>query len=98
MQTADERILPKGTAFITDIGMTGPHDGIIGAQPGAIIQRSKYGFAAKMEPAEDAGQFNGIIFEFDNNNNASSMRRLSFARRDYEKELRTFLTEKKPAS
>ena len=33
VQTADERILPKGTAYITDAGMTGPHDSIIGTEP-----------------------------------------------------------------
>ena len=66
VQTADERILPKGTAFITDLGMTGPYGGIIGAQPEVVIQRAKYGLPAKMAPYEDKGQFNGVIFEFDN--------------------------------
>jgi metallophosphoesterase (TIGR00282 family) len=65
VQTADERILPNGTAFITDLGMTGPYGGIIGAKPEAIIRRSRYGLPAKMEPHEDNGQFNGVIFEFD---------------------------------
>ena len=36
VQTADERILPKGTGFITDLGMTGPHSGVIGAKPEVI--------------------------------------------------------------
>ena len=69
VQTADERILPsKKTAFITDLGMTGPSGGVIGAKPEAIFQRAKYGLPAKMEPYEDEkdkGQFNGIILEFD---------------------------------
>ncbi|CAG8702537.1 3856_t:CDS:2, partial [Gigaspora margarita] len=36
VQTADERILPKGTGFITDLGMTGPYSGVIGAKPAVI--------------------------------------------------------------
>ncbi|MFC1610951.1 YmdB family metallophosphoesterase, partial [Myxococcota bacterium] len=39
VQTADERILPGGTAFITDVGMTGPHDSVIGMETGAAIER-----------------------------------------------------------
>lgn len=72
VQTADERILKKGTAFITDLGMTGPSEGIIGAEPEAIIKRSKYSFLSKMVPNEsdnDKGQFNAIIIEFDKINN-----------------------------
>lgn len=69
VQTADERILPKGTGFITDLGMTGPYGGVIGAKPEVIFQRAKYGLPAKMAPAEDNGQFNGVIFEFDDTNN-----------------------------
>ena len=37
-QTADERILPKGTGYITDVGMTGPYDGILGVEREAVIQ------------------------------------------------------------
>ena len=69
VQTADERILPQGTAFITDLGMSGPQGGIIGAQPEIIIQRAKYGLSAKMAPYEDKGQFNGVIFDFDDISN-----------------------------
>jgi len=78
VQTADERILPKGTAFITDVGMTGPQHGIIGAQPQAIIQRSKYGFSAKMLPSEDNGKFNGIILEINEiSNQVISIKRIN---------------------
>lgn len=69
VQTADERILPQGTGFITDLGMTGPYGGVIGAKPEVIFQRAKYGLPAKMAPAEDNGQFNGVIFEFDDADN-----------------------------
>ena len=70
VQTADERILPKGTGFITDLGMTGPYGGVIGARPEVIFQRAKYGLPAKMTPHEDNGQFNGVIFEFDDDSNS----------------------------
>ena len=78
VQTADERILPsKKTAFITDLGMTGPYGGVIGAKYEAIIRRSKDGLPAKMTPHEDRGQFNGVIFEFDDiNNRAISIKRI----------------------
>jgi calcineurin-like phosphoesterase len=76
VQTADERILPKGTGFITDLGMTGPYGGVIGAKPEVIFQRAKYGLPAKMAPAEDNGQFNGVIFEFDDNNKMTSIKRI----------------------
>ncbi|KLL03131.1 MAG: putative metallophosphatase [Mycoplasmataceae bacterium RV_VA103A] len=69
VQTADERILPGGTGFITDLGMTGPYSGVIGAKPEVIWQRAKYGLPAKMAPQEDNGQFNGVIWEFDDDNN-----------------------------
>ena len=39
VQTADERILPKGTAYLTDVGMTGPHDSIIGVEIEPAIKR-----------------------------------------------------------
>ncbi|HXN54496.1 MAG TPA: TIGR00282 family metallophosphoesterase [Mycoplasmatales bacterium] len=82
VQTADERILPNGTAFITDIGMTGPKEGIIGAKPEAIIKRGKFGFNSKMEPNYDSGQFNGIVISIEEKGNKVLLiERLNF---DYE--------------
>lgn len=70
VQTADEKILSSGTAFLTDVGMTGPAEGIIGAQPEGIVQRSKYNFPARMQPyKEGKGQFNGLVLEIDNSSN-----------------------------
>ncbi len=45
VQTADERILPGGTACLTDVGMTGPHDGVIGMDKDAVIARFVTGIA-----------------------------------------------------
>ncbi|GAA3323806.1 hypothetical protein GCM10020331_049150 [Ectobacillus funiculus] len=39
VQTADNRILPNGTAYITDVGMTGPYDGILGMERGAVFEK-----------------------------------------------------------
>ncbi|MBZ4646367.1 MAG: 2,3-cyclic-nucleotide 2-phosphodiesterase [Petroclostridium sp.] len=65
VQTADERILPKGTGYITDIGMTGPYDSILGVQKEIIINRFITHFPEKFEIADGPAQFNGIILEID---------------------------------
>lgn len=64
VQTADERILEKGTAYITDIGMTGPIEGVIGVKKDIIIDRYINNGKMRFEP-EDEGksQFCGIILE-----------------------------------
>src|SRR5699024_11489861 len=53
-QTADERILPKGTAFLTDAGMTGAYDAILGAQKGAGINRFLTNMTSRLD-ADEAG-------------------------------------------
>ena len=55
VQTADERILPKGTACLTDVGMTGPHDSIIGVTVEAALARFLNGMPSKFEAATGAG-------------------------------------------
>ena len=51
VQTADERILPGGTACLTDVGMTGPHDGVIGMDKDAVIARFLTGLPGRFETA-----------------------------------------------
>jgi metallophosphoesterase (TIGR00282 family) len=63
--TADEHILPKGTAYITDVGMTGPHDGVIGMDRQAIIKRFLDGLPARFEVAGGDIQFNAVLIETD---------------------------------
>ena len=65
VQTADERILPKGTGYITDIGMTGPYNSILGVDKDIIINRFISHMPEKFEVAEGPAQFNGIVFEID---------------------------------
>jgi 2',3'-cyclic-nucleotide 2'-phosphodiesterase len=65
VQTADERILPKGTACLTDVGMTGPHDSIIGMEVGPSLARFLNGMPTKFEPATGNPRLNGVIVEAD---------------------------------
>ena len=51
--TADSRILPQGTAFQTDVGMSGPYDSVIGVETDKVVQRFLTGMPAKFEPAKD---------------------------------------------
>jgi 2',3'-cyclic-nucleotide 2'-phosphodiesterase len=65
VQTADEQILPGGTAYITDLGMTGPHDGVIGMKTEIVIERFLRGLATKFEPSEGDLRLNGLIVDVD---------------------------------
>ena len=65
VQTADEKILPNGTAYITDIGMTGPKNSVIGMDIKASIKRFETTLPEKYKIAEGEGMFNGIIIEID---------------------------------
>src|SRR5690349_1001245 len=65
VQTADERILPKGTAYLTDVGMTGPHDSVIGVERAAIIQRFLTGLPQRFEVATENPRLNAVVVEAD---------------------------------
>ncbi len=59
--TADERILPKGTAYISDIGMTGPYNSVIGMQPSVAIDRFLKNQAPKFKAAQGQAVLNGLL-------------------------------------
>ena len=61
VQTADERVLPQGTAYITDVGMTGPHDSIIGVQTRPALKRFLDGIPARFETASGNSRINAVI-------------------------------------
>jgi len=63
--TADERILPKGTAFQTDVGMTGPYDSIIGMRPEKVLERFLYNTPRPFEPAKRGIQLRGALVDAD---------------------------------
>ncbi len=65
VQTADERILPKGTAYITDVGMTGPHDSIIGVEIDAALGRFLTALPARFETATGNPRLNAVVIEAD---------------------------------
>ena len=65
VQTADEQILPRGTAYITDLGMTGPHDGVIGVQTDLVLTRFLRGVPVRFETATGRGRINGVLVEVD---------------------------------
>ncbi len=65
VQTADARVLPQGTAYITDVGMTGAHDGVIGVERGAILQRFLTGLPQRFETATENPRLNGVIVTAD---------------------------------
>ncbi len=66
VQTADERILPGGTAFITDLGMTGAYESILGVESERIIKKFLTKMPTRFEQAEGKCQFNAVILEIDN--------------------------------
>ena len=69
VQTADEQILPNGTGYITDIGMTGPKESVIGMDIQASIKRFETTLPEKYKLAEGECIFNGVIFEIDDTTN-----------------------------
>jgi metallophosphoesterase (TIGR00282 family) len=79
VQTADERILPKGSAYITDLGMTGVNDSVIGMDPKVCLERVRKQILYHMEvaAAQKPGQMRGVIAEIDaDTGTAVSIRRI----------------------
>lgn len=78
VQTCDERILPKGTAYITDVGMTGSYDSIIGSIPALALERFLRQIPIRLEPAGGNLRLNGVIVEIDEFSGlATSIKRIS---------------------
>ena len=69
VQTADEQILPQGTGYITDIGMTGPKNSVIGMDVNASIKRFETTLPEKYKLAEGDCRLNGVIFDIDDETN-----------------------------
>ena len=65
VQTADERVLPRGTAYLTDVGMTGPHDSIIGVDTQAALGRFLTALPARFETATGNPRLNAVIVDAD---------------------------------
>lgn len=65
IQTADERVLPRGTAYITDVGMTGPYDSVLGRDKHAVVQSLVTGVPHPYTVAFDDARLCGVIIELD---------------------------------
>ena len=61
VQTADERVLPKGTAYITDLGMTGPHDSVLGRRKDRVLGSMITGVPSKFDVAQDDLRLCGVL-------------------------------------
>ena len=78
VQTADEKILPNGTAYITDLGMTGPFDSIIGTRKDAVLERFLIQMPNKFDVAKGDVRLQGVVLEVDTaSGKALSIERLS---------------------
>lgn len=73
--TADTRILPGGTAYQTDVGMTGPYDSVIGVQKEIILQRFLTALPVRMEPASNQVELHSVILEIDEGGKAIAVKR-----------------------
>ena len=83
VQTADERILPGGTAYITDVGMTGPHDSIIGMEIQPSLGRFLNAMPSRFEPATGNPRLNGVVLEADEaSGRALQLTRISYGEGD----------------
>lgn len=79
VQTADETILPKGTGYITDLGMTGPKNSVIGMDIQASLKRFETTLPERYKIAEGNCIFNGVLFEVENlTNQVKSIKRLYY--------------------
>ena len=69
VQTADEKILPKGTAYISDIGMTGTKNSALGMDVSVALKRFETSLPERYKVASGEGMLNGIIYDIDDNTN-----------------------------
>ena len=72
VQTADEKILPGGTAYITDVGMTGPSHSVIGVEVDQVIQRFLTNIPTRFETAKGKGIFSAVVFDIDEKSGKST--------------------------
>jgi calcineurin-like phosphoesterase len=81
--TCDHRLLPRGTAYCTDIGMTGPYDSVIGVEKDAIVQRFISGMPSRFETAKGDPRLAAVVVEVDPaSGRALSIDRMLLAEKD----------------
>lgn len=80
IQTADEKVLPGGTAYITDVGMTGPQNGVIGMDRDIVLRKFITGMPARFEVADGPGVIYGVVIEIERESGrALDIERIRFA-------------------
>ncbi len=79
VQTADERVLSQGSAYITDLGMTGPHDSVIGVNTATIVNRFLTGAPGRFEPAEGGVRVQGVMITCTPDGRATGITRIDHA-------------------
>ena len=85
VQTADERVLPKGTAYLTDVGMTGPHDSVIGVEIDAALGRFLNAMPSRFETATGNPRLNAVVVDADERSGlATNIERLSYSHEELE--------------
>jgi 2',3'-cyclic-nucleotide 2'-phosphodiesterase len=72
VQTNDARVLPGGTAAITDAGMTGPHDSVIGVRAELAVERMRTGLPVRFHPADGDVRIEGVVVDCDADGRATS--------------------------
>ena len=85
VQTADERILPKGTAYISDLGMTGPYDSVLGREKAPVLKKFRTSMPAHFEVAENDVKACGVVVKIDTESGHAQ----SIERFQYKLDLRT---------
>lgn len=76
--TADERVMPKGTAYITDVGMCGPVESVLGVKPECILKKLLTNMPARFDISENEIEAQGLIVTFDENKKPVSAERIKF--------------------
>ena len=75
--TADERVLPGGTAYVTDVGMSGPYDSVIGVKKELVVDRFLNNMPVRFEPATGDARLCAVVVDCDDaSGQAKSIRRL----------------------
>ncbi len=74
--TADARVLPGGTAYVTDVGMTGPRGGVIGVKREQALERFLTQMPVKFEPSDDDPWLNAVLIEASGDGSASAIEQL----------------------
>ena len=80
VQTSDARVQPGGTAAITDAGMTGPHDSVIGVEAELAIRRMRTGMPVRFRPADGGVRLEGVVVDCDADGRATAIEARSRAR------------------